>query len=340
MTRTVTVPIPIPHFIWAQKEKLFQGFSRRERLELLGHPSTLESYAIQSVAISMFVYESHQVANTPVVDPDPALCRALADHTDLLDMIHDSLPPLPYDAIWFVFPHGFDVYLGKKEHNECFRMSGAYVVKFGESFLFYFWAPAPKSRGKGDDRYAHVLMHPGDDIIRRISGEWRESTITPDNDLEVTDSLMTQEEKDHMLRAQRMIIGMLHYLTCDNGIRESVDYQHRLQESGFVPDSKSKNKGKPRGKDSLHRQWLDRFGHGTVIRVGHGWSSSDDGKAFQDSESSDPTSSQPSVRRHWVRGHFRMQPYGPKGSLRRKIWLPPFQRGEGEISSGITVKVK
>jgi hypothetical protein len=32
-------------------------------------------------------------------------------------------------------------------------------------------------------------------------------------------------------------------------------------------------------------------------------------------------------RRHWVRGHWTRQPYGPHGSLRKLLWIRPFLRG-------------
>jgi hypothetical protein len=31
--------------------------------------------------------------------------------------------------------------------------------------------------------------------------------------------------------------------------------------------------------------------------------------------------------RFWVRGHWRNQPYGPERSLRKLIWIEPFQKG-------------
>lgn len=37
-----------------------------------------------------------------------------------------------------------------------------------------------------------------------------------------------------------------------------------------------------------------------------------------------------SPRMHWVRGFYREQPYGPKLTLRKQVWIEPFLRGVGE----------
>jgi hypothetical protein len=33
------------------------------------------------------------------------------------------------------------------------------------------------------------------------------------------------------------------------------------------------------------------------------------------------------IRPHWKRGHIKSQPYGPRQSLRKVIWLQPYQTG-------------
>jgi len=53
----------------------------------------------------------------------------------------------------------------------------------------------------------------------------------------------------------------------------------------------------------------------------------------QKSEALNTERTRKSMRLHIVSGHFRNQPYGPKHTLRKVIWIEPFWRGHGSIGT-------
>ena len=75
----------------------------------------------------------------------------------------------------------------------------------------------------------------------------------------------------------------------------------------------------PKKRKKLQRQ-ADKASGATVVYLGTG---------YQAQTSGDGTSGGDNRREHWVRGHWRNQPYGFGRRLRRKRWIQPHKRCTG-----------
>lgn len=293
-----------------------------------------------SMGVVTWLYSRHKKLGHPVIEPDPQLAAALADHTDFNDMVDVVLPEMPHSHVWITFPPGFDIYLEEVLSEERLRVAGAYVASVKqnnrdkEAFIIYLWAPPKRGREMGDDRFSYLCIWPGIDIGSKLSEKWSDGEVV---DGQITSMLKTfsQQEKEDWLRALRMILGILLYMQCDGAIIEAVTPQDR-EESFRRRHGRKKNFNK--GRAGRERKVLDQYGHSTIVYVGSGWGSTKDGKAYAAGRASENPESR---RRHWVRGHFRNQAHGEGRRLRKRIFISPHQRGDEDKPEGdVTYKVR
>jgi len=70
------------------------------------------------------------------------------------------------------------------------------------------------------------------------------------------------------------------------------------------------------------------------------WKLAADTKQRQKSQALNSASGRRAMRLHIVTGHFRNQPYGPRHSLRKIIWIEPFWRGKQPVDSDNIIVVR
>lgn len=340
---TVFEPTTKAHFVFCKKwlEDMVETCEGLGMLQRLDEDFDLRGPTeLLSMAVVTWLYARHKTIGHPVIEPDPQLATALADHTDFDDMIDVALPRMPHSHLWVTFPPGFDIYMDEVLKDESLRVAGAYVARVpkregeDDAILIYLWAPPKRGREMGDDRFSYLCIWPGIDLDAKLSQEWSDGEVV-DGQIARLFKSFSPKEKEDWQRALKMIFGILLYMQCDGAIIDAVTPQDR-EESFRRRHGRKKNLKK--GKAGRERKVLDQYGHSTIIYVGTGWGATKDGKAYAAGKASENPESR---RRHWVRGHFRNQAHGEGRRLRKRIFIAPHQRGDEDKPEGdVTYKVR
>jgi hypothetical protein len=241
---------------------------------------------------------------------------------------------LPYQGFYVAFPASpWKVWGG--DRTGWHDLSGVYVTTTDSKvdgvrrIMFFVW---------GNDN--ELSTHAGDDASVWFNVDMDRAQKHRDVESYVLD-MMTNDEGLHFeiegcrrpeiqessrelaVNVVRIVFNLAQYLSSEGAEAEARKNRQGTRQRARLAKKFKKAKG-PR-KKALQEQ-LDRLGTlGVVTFVGPSIE-----KSYQ--ESSRKASGR-TVRRHWVRGHWKMVRFGPRDeapSYRRK-WLQPYERGEGEM---------
>ncbi|MCK8600121.1 hypothetical protein [Desulfoferrobacter suflitae] len=232
-------------------------------------------------------------------------------HPDLLpylmatdcDLLWDHLL-LPYPACYFHFgATGMDLLPDSKEAGtswvrERYDVVGAYLVDMGEQLLITVLGQHAKTH---DDFHRNIILpkEPG----RRI---WE----TVEDSLPGTHEYITRD-------IASLILSTLLFITSDS-------YRGELRDELKPLIEKMKRTQNPKKLRSAERRAATARRY-TIIRSA---------KSLPKMERKAGETAYTIARMVSVRGHHKMQPHGPKRSLRKLIWIAPYIRGR-EYEKGV-----
>jgi len=293
------------------------------------------SFATQALAVSVMRYIHH---GRQAFEIGPRLQEMLSA-TSLRGIDFEDLR-LPYDAFYLALRDcPWKLWGGSSGWH---RIDGVYVsVEEDGRILFACWG-----RPHGTDH--------GDDAIRW----WRidmKNAVADFEDLEHYLQQLLTDTKKHLVEVTgmddpeveretlqtsagvvRVVFNLAQYLSSAGAETSKRVDRTRTRQRARIEKKLQKAKN-----ERVRLSLLERLDHLPVPSIVTVVGASIDREPSNSPEKG-PRSA---VKRHWVRGHWRDVPYGPRSvplseRPRRRTWLQPFLRGEGDDPGARKYKVK
>ncbi len=247
--------------------------------------------------------------------------RYLQDLFQVQDLDTLDLPAPPYMSIWVRTPHsGIEFY--SKRTGKLVEASGFYAslfpVRGDTAFLINLWAPEEAGASFGEDSTLGLLTY----------NTFADSSATIEESLQrVEDELLSRDHLEHkeqhvraLLEAMRIYCHLLLYLDADLAVARDLyaseiervrkALEQRRNADGSKMTRRQQRKLQERLK-SLPKAPVHLLAPALVK-----------GEPNSPKRMRDKTAGE--RKRAIVRGHYRMQPYGPREqNLRKRIYIAP-----------------
>lgn len=257
------------------------------------------------------------------------------DQTSLKGITPEILGGLPHECFYVDFEQ-FDKKIWGDMKTEWHDVSGAFLMEIENSWVWLAWgAENEKSDYQREDAmFSMGIMlddwkHSGldlEDYIDKRLDEVKDRIVYSEGG--VYESVMTDEEKrDRQLESAwhvfRILINTVLYINTENP-EITRDIYARDRERAMEALERVSNPGSKKAR--LARRDLRSIPASRTHLVAPSI-----GKKIRTATSSHSPGDGPKKRRHWVRGHWRHQPYWPEGRdhepVHKTIWIEPHLRG-------------
>ena len=219
---------------------------------------------------------------------------------------------LPYEAFYIHLP-GSRIYSRLRSEED--RIDGMFVVQKGQKMTVC----ATMGDYVGYDQYGPGFQFYNVDMKREIDDREVsfETVCLPDDENSMRESCM-----DAQVSMNRIVVNLCLYLdSVDPSFRVIVDRHTRRSLERL-------NASLERATNETTRESIRR----TISDVGPDYTVTVIAEEIEEDYQRylENTGTGVTPRLHWVRGHWKMQSYGRLGAMRKKIWIMPYQRGEGD----------
>ena len=262
----------------------------------------------------------------------PRLSEMFA-HTDLDNIIVERLPPAPYMSIYIDTPES-PIEFTHDLDGEPVQMNGMYyvdaVVDGVRHIRNILWAAErPEAKYLGQDAHlaGGLQLDPRHDPtnLEDLMGVFEAHNSVRADELFGHDPERIERDTDALVSSLRLAFNLLLYLNADPELAEDIYAEEvaRLKK-------KVKRGTKPRRLTNSAKRAKKKLRTLSMTKVNLVAPSMM--KAARDgAEKTAGDGDGPGRARHWVRGHWRNQPYGPRDNPEYKtIWIQPHLRGGDE----------
>lgn len=243
-------------------------------------------------------------------------------HTSLSKIFWGEIK-LPYQSIFVSLPDSkLRLWGGKR--TGWHQVAGAFLTTTdnNELLLLIRANPNEKSSDPDDDAVQFMGVNLGvlqekdiESAIEEVFSRPVISAVDGDDDPDVA-----AEVRSVVTSVIRIIINLTQYLSCP-GAEVETHRERGLERARKRLEEKLGTRTTPEMKKAIRKSLRDLGPHCVTTVVG---------KTIEESweEERKRREGCQTPRLHWVRGHWKMQPYGPRKSLRKRVWIQPYERGE------------